>query len=233
MSSSINRSLSATTLAVVCLLFSISATYAAEVGLQIQAAAKTFALKKLAVDDVNIGQLDKRLRLTACRTPLAVFLPKGARSLGKSTVGVQCNDAPGWKIYVPVHLTKFARVVVAKQSLPRDTIIGPADIELFKKDLSQQNYGYFTSVDEVIGMRLRRPIRRDETLSPSNLKPRLLVKRGDIVTILAEIKGLTVRVNGNALTDGHRGDEIRVKNQRSKRILQAEVIGPGTVRVRL
>ena len=60
-----------------------------------------------------------------------------------------------------------------------------------------------------------------------------LVKRGDIVTILAEIKGLTVRVNGNALTDGHRGDEIRVKNQRSKRILQAEVIGPGTVRVRL
>ncbi|MFN2303459.1 MAG: flagellar basal body P-ring formation chaperone FlgA, partial [Anaerolineales bacterium] len=95
------------------------------------------------------------------------------------------------------------------------------------------NYGYFTSVDEVIGMRLRRPIRRDETLSPSNLKPRLLVKRGDIVTILAEIKGLTVRVNGNALTDGHRGDEIRVKNQRSKRILQAEVIGPGTVRVRL
>ncbi len=231
--SGISRRLLAVIVAMTCLFAFVRAAHAVDVGVQIEAAARTFALKNLTVDAVNIGQLDKRLRLVTCQTPLAVFLPRGARRLGKSTFGVQCNDAPGWKIYVPVHLTKFARVVIARQALPRDTIIGPADIMLLKKDLSQQNYGYFTSAEEVIGMQLRRPIRRNETLSPSNLKPRLLVQRGDIVTIIAEVQGLTVRVNGNALTDGYRGEEIRVKNQSTKRIIQAEVIGPGTVRVRL
>ena len=100
-------------------------------------------------------------------------------------------------------------------------------------DLGRLNYGYFKSVDEVIGMQLKHPVKGGESLSPGNLKPRRLVQRGDIVTILAEVQGLTVRVKGNALTDGYRGEAIRVKNQRSKRILQAEVIAPGIVRVRL
>ena len=160
-------------------------------------------------------------------------MPKGARSVGNSTLGVKCNDTPGWKIYVPVHINHFARVVVAKQSLPRGTVIGLADIEMIKKDLSQLNYGHFKAPNEVVGMLLKRPISRGTALSPGNLKPRQMVRRGDIITILAEVQGLTVRVKGSALADGHRGEAIRVKNQRSKRILQAEVIAPGIVKIRL
>ena len=200
---------------------------------QIRQAAQTYALEKLAVDGVKIGPLDTRLRLTACNTALRVFLPRGAQTIGQSTLGVQCDDAPGWKIYVPVRLSQFARIVVAKQSLPKGTVIGPKDIEMIKQDLSQLRYGHFQSAEAVVGMQLKRPVRRGEPLSPGNLTPRLLVQRGDIVTIVARLTGLTVRVKGSALADGYRGQTIRVKNQRSKRIVQAEVIGPGIVRVRL
>lgn len=219
--------------AIIVLFVWTVSTQASETSLQINQAVETYALKTLAADEVKIGNLDKRLRLSACSTPLQVSLPKGARSVGKSTMRVKCSDTPGWKIYVPVHINHFARVVVAKQSLPRGTVIGPADIEMHKKDLSQLNYGHFKAPGEAIGMLLKRPISRGTALSPANLKPRQMVRRGDIITILAEVQGLTVRVKGSALADGYRGEAIRVKNQRSKRILQAEVIAPGIVRIRL
>jgi flagella basal body P-ring formation protein FlgA len=219
--------------AMLCLLFAPLAVQALEASDQIREAVKHYALEKLAVDEIQVGTLDSRLRLETCHNAVRVFLPKGAKRVGQSTLGVKCPDKSGWKIYIPVDLKRFAQVVVSKQALPRGTIIGQQDILLVKQDLSQLNYGYFKSADEVIGMQLKRTVRRGEALSPGNLRPRRLVQRGDIVTIVAEVQGLTVRVKGNALTDGFRGESIRVKNQRSKRILQAEVIAPGIVKVRL
>lgn len=227
------RQLASIAMAILCLLGGTAAARTADPAEQIRSAIKNYAHQSLAADKVQIGHLDKRLRLSPCTSALRVFLPKGALRVGKSTLGVQCNDSHGWKVYIPVELNRFATVVVSKHALPRGTIIGPADIQLRKMDLGRLSYGYFTSVNEVIGMQLKRPLQGGESLSPGNLKPRRMVQRGDIVTILAEVQGLTVRVKGNALADGYRGEAIRVKNQRSKRILQAEVIAPGLVRVRL
>lgn len=227
------RQLLASALAICCLLGGSIKANASETNQQIRLAVENYAIAKLAVDEVKIGHLDKRLRLTSCRSPLTVFLPRGAQRVGNSTFGVQCSDTPGWKIYLPVQLNRFARVAVSKQSLPKGTIIGEADITFQKMDLSQMNYGHFKSIDEVVGMQVKRSIRGGEPLSSVNLSPRRMIKRGDIITILAEVAGLTVRVKGHALSDGFRGEAIRVKNQRSKRILQAEIIAPGIVRVRL
>ena len=227
------RQLTSVCLAIYCLLTGLVEAKSTDPLHQIRLAVKNYAQKTLAVDDVKIGHLDKRLRLSTCSSALRVFVPKGAMQVGKSTMGVQCNDTPGWKIYIPVELNRFALVVVSEQTLPRDTIIGPNDITMRKMDLGQLRNGYFKSVDEVIGMQLKRPLQGGQSLSPANLKPRRMVQRGDIITILAEVQGLTVRVKGHALTDGYRGESIRVENQRSKRILQAEVVAPGIVRVRL
>jgi len=225
--------ITAALLAILLLFAGPAGASASEARVQISQAVKDFALKTLSANEIKIGHLDKRLRLSTCSSPLNVFLPRGAKKVGKSTVGVKCSDTPGWKIYVPVHVNRFDNVVVAKQSLPRGTVIGYADIEITKKDLSQLNYGHFKVSSDVIGMQLKRPIQRGTPLSPNNLKPRQMVRRGDIITILAEVQGLTVRVKGNALADGYRGEAIRVKNQRSKRVVQAEVIAPGIVRIRL
>ncbi|MFO7602551.1 MAG: flagellar basal body P-ring formation chaperone FlgA [Gammaproteobacteria bacterium] len=227
------RQLASAGLAILCLLGGTPLAQAMEPAAQIRQAVHAYALDKLSADEVKLGHLDSRLRLSRCAAPLQVSLPRGAQRVGQSTLEVLCGDAPGWKIYLPVHITRYAHVVVSQQSLPRGTVIGTEDVRLQKQDLSQLNYGYFKSTDEVIGMQLKRHVQRGESLSPGNLKPRRMVQRGDIVTILAEVDGLTVRVKGHALTDGYRGEAIRVKNQRSKRILQAEVIAPGVVQVRL
>ena len=76
----------------------------------IQEAAETYLMN--SVDSghglrlsVKAGHLDSRLRLAACDAPLEAFQPDGGRTLGSTTVGVQCAGSKPWTLYVPVKVS--------------------------------------------------------------------------------------------------------------------------------
>ncbi len=54
--------------------------------------------------DGAVLPVDRRLRLAACRAPLALAW-RGAR---RDTVVVQCPDAGGWRIFVPLRVAAVA-----------------------------------------------------------------------------------------------------------------------------
>ena len=178
----------------------------------------------------HLGNFDKRLRLPFCHD-ISVFKPLHARELGRTTLGVKCNSATRWQIYVPVTIQKFVKVAVANRDYSRGHIMTAQDIKLVEKDISNLHQGYFKVSDDVKGMIARRTIRRDMVLTPGMVKHPRYVKRGDEVTIMAESKNLVIRVKGKAMMDGRKGQKIRVKNLQSKREFQATVVAPGTVRV--
>lgn len=181
----------------------------------------------------KIGKLDPRLRLHKCPQALQAFYPTGARKLGPTTIGVRCLGTSPWQIYVPVQVKAFGPAVISKRALPRGTIIHASDLDIATRELSRAIQGYYTSSKQIEGMELRSSLANGSIIGPKALKPRYLVKRGDIVTILAESNGLHIRVKGMALMDGFRGQSIRIKNVRSKRVLQGEVIASRTVRIKL
>lgn len=180
-----------------------------------------------------IGQLDPRLRLKKCPRPLEAFYPTGTRKLGPTTLGVRCLGPAPWQIFVSVQVKAFGPAVVSKHALPRGTILQKSDLTLAKRELSGALQGYYTAISEIEGMQLRYSLAEGYIIGPKSLKPHHLVKQGDIVTILAETQGLLIRVKGKALMNGFRGQSIRVKNTRSNRVLQGEVIASQTVRVKL
>ena len=182
---------------------------------------------------VEIGHLDPRLRLTRCRQPLVVARLPGAREVGRSSLQIRCPDRAGWKIHIGVLIRRFDTVLVARHSLPRGTLLGAEDVMAVRRDVSGLNSGYFRSVDEIRRMVARRSLRKGRVLTPSVVTPPKLVKRGQLVTILARTGNLTIRVRGKALDDGRRGDTVRVRNTRSRRKLQATVVDIGTVQVNL
>jgi flagella basal body P-ring formation protein FlgA len=57
----------------------------------------------------------------------------------------------------------------------------------------------------------------------------LVIKRGDTVSMEANIGGITVKTSGTAISDGRIGQQIRVKNNQSARVINAKVIGSGQV----
>ena len=221
--------------AVLMFLLGLSTLQAAETTAneQIHNAVRHFMQQEFSDDSYrfDVGYIDKRLKLKACDIPLQVYLPASSRQLGYTTVGVRCNGEKLWKIHVPVTIKQFAQVLVAARTLPRGKSLQPGDVRLARRELSRLTSGYFSNLSAVNDMELKRTVRRDSVLTPSNVMIPKLVKRGDSITILAKSGHLTIHVKGKALMHGRKGDKIRVKNVRSKREVQAVVVGPGLVKV--
>ena len=226
-------------LAILCLFHSSNA-FGADSEIQplsdIQQSIEQFVLRSLPKNfriDTQVGKLDPRLRLGRCEQPLESFYPVSARKMGPTTIGVRCLSSSPWQIYVPVQIRVFGPAVVSKHALLRGSVIEARDLTISTRELSNALNGYYASIEEVAGMELRFNLAGGTIIGPRSLKPQFLVKRGDIITILAETNGLQIRVKGTALMDGFKGQSIRIKNTRSDRELQGEVVASRTVKIDL
>jgi len=182
--------------------------------------------------ELKFGKLDRRLRLAKCKQALRVFLPSNREAVGSISIGVRCNE-PTWKVHIPVKVKAYTQVLIATRPIAKNSIIDRADLQFIRQDVSRYSAGVFTKTEHLVGMVAKRSIRHDAVITPRMVKPKRLVNRGDIISIIAEANGLTIRTTGKALMDGHQGQIIQVKNNRSGRQISAEVIGRSTVRVRM
>jgi len=80
-----------------------------------------------------------------------------------------------------------------------------------------------------LGNRTTRMIYPNTVLQSSMIALPPLVKRGDIVKIVANSGPMTISVTGMVKQQGRKGEMVRVVNTDSKRIVTARVIGPGSV----
>jgi flagellar basal body P-ring formation protein FlgA len=87
------------------------------------------------------------------------------------------------------------------------------------------------SVDQVVGMQLRRPVAAGQPLRLADLTRPPLVQRGATIQIELSSGGLSVTGQAVALDAGAEGEKVRVQNMTSHAFLFARVIGPGRVRV--
>ena len=176
--------------------------------------------------DVKLGYLDNRLNLAACQQPLEAFFPHHKQQIGRTSIGVRCNDINGWKVFIPANIRAYATVYTAAKPLPRGTIISEQDIKLVKREVSIYRNGVFTSQEGLVGTIVKRPIAQQSVITPGMLKPRHLVKRGDAITILAENNGLVIRVQGEAMGNGQFGQTIEVKNALTRKRGRMSAFGP-------
>jgi flagella basal body P-ring formation protein FlgA len=201
----------------------------------IRAAAEQHVLDR--IDDlqgrveVKVGSLDSRLRLAECDLALETYDSPNALSGGRGVVGVRCEGSNPWKLYVPVRIAVFDEVVVTRRSVVRGETLQADDLTLSEMDTSRLRKAYFTRIDDAIGLLSKRSIASGSVVHAGLLKRANLVKRGSKVEIIANFDGLDVRMRGEALADGGRGDRIRVKNLSSGRVVTGTVSGSGVVHV--
>lgn len=165
--------------------------------------------------------------LAECPAPLAL----SAKDAGQLTsrISVQVNCPGGWSIYVPIDLAIYRPVVIALKPLAPGSTIDESDVQLAEIDITQLLGQYLTSLDEAVGMSAKRSIMQGRPLISQQLVPPLLIHRGDSVVINAASGGISVKSTGTALTDGRRGEQIRIKNQGSARVINARVTSRGEV----
>jgi len=189
------------------------------------------ALKGVADKKININPLNKNLNLTKCTQPLESFVTPGVKLSGRTTVGVRCNGHKPWKIYITTDISIFDDVVIADEYILRGSRVSSTQLRTEKRNVSTLNRGYFNRLEDVAGKIARTPISKEQVITIPSLASPKLVQRGKNVTILAKSDTVTVKMNGHAMSDGRLGELIKVKNLRSQRIIEAEVIDNNLVRV--
>ncbi len=136
------------------------------------------------------------------------------------------------RILAMANISVLTEVVVARKSLRRHGRIEEDDIELREKDLSRTRSKVITDPDEVLGKRAKRSIAAGTILRQDLIEYPPLVKRGDIVLVVAESAGLRITALGVVdQREGRRGEKIRVENLDSKKNIYARVLDSKTVEV--
>ncbi len=183
--------------------------------------------------EIQVNQLDPRLRMPMCDKELTATLESPAQPIGRVTVKVRCEGTSPWTVFVPAQVKLFRDVVVVTRPLKRTGIIGFEDVALRERDISLINQGYLTSVDQAIGQKLTRPMVTDQVITLVHLEQAEVIRKGDQVVISASSGALTVKMPGEALSNGGMSEQIRVKNLNSNRVIKAQVTAPGQVEVAL
>ncbi len=180
--------------------------------------------------EVSVTSLNQQVLQPRCQRPLQVETTPGTRLIGHTTLVVSCSQ-PSWRIHVAAHVDGSINVLRARYPISRGSLITPDALEYVSRKYSQLHYGYYESTRGLANMQAKRNIKTGQILTPGLLKAQKLVLRGQHITIVAENGRLNLRAKGKALMDGEKGQTIRVQNLKSKKLIYAEVVAAGLVRV--
>jgi flagella basal body P-ring formation protein FlgA len=182
-------------------------------------------IKRIAID----GDID----LPAGDVTYEFIAPGKWEGWGRTVLGlvIRVDDRLVRNMSVPVEVEALADMVVALHPLQRGMIVDEGDVSLQKKDMATVPGKVCFALTDVLGKRVRVPIRANTPVRTDYLERIPLVKSGQVVTIIAENGALRVTATGTARGTGAEGDLVMVQNMNSKKILQGRVVDQGTVAV--
>lgn len=135
------------------------------------------------------------------------------------------------KAFAAVVVESIVDAVVARHMLKRSRLITEADVMLKPLDRSRLPRNFVSDLQEVLGKRTKRRIPAGTVLRPDLVDLPCLIRRRDVVTIIARANGLEISTLGEARQRGRLGDRIRVVNLDSKKNVYGRVMDKNTVAV--
>jgi len=152
---------------------------------------------------------------------------------GDGVCAVEIETSPGKRrtVQVPFRVFTKRELYVLKRAGQKGDTIGMQDVLVRETYMNGKGLGYPASMEDVVGKVLKRDVPASTLVTDQILEDRVVVKRGDMVTIIAESNKLIVRAKGRTVDKGRTGDTIRVKNIASGKEVTAKVVNSSSVKV--
>lgn len=202
---------------------------------------------------VEIVPLDPRVNVLECPQPLLIDLPFASRE----SVRVRCAQ-PAWQIYLRVQTaapvtpapaaTQAAQAaqaakaaqaaapvnrttVVTRHLIQRGTQLQPAMLEEVSRPTQGLDPQAVSSLQDLIYGEAARDLPAGQVVRSSDIRRAVLVKQGQSALMsVGQDKGFQITVRVEAMQDGRMGEQIRLKNTESGRLLTGTVTGPNAVK---
>lgn len=133
-------------------------------------------------------------------------------------------DGPA-RFYIDAEVTAPRKIVVAVRSLSRGVTVRAGDVELCSATSFQAAEDGFHAIEQVLGRETTRAIPAGKPLGAETLRVPLLVRRGDVVTVIARSAGIRIRTTARARDDGSLDDLVAVESLAGRQRYFARVTG--------
>jgi flagella basal body P-ring formation protein FlgA len=125
----------------------------------------------------------------------------------------------------------YLEVPVATKTMAIGTILTESEVTTIRSPASKVSPGYTTSLSEIIGMQVKRPIASGHMIRQSDIVKPQVVRQGDGVEMVYSSGNIKLRTNGIASGSGAIGDTIRVKNESTGTIVSGVIKSKNLVEV--
>jgi flagella basal body P-ring formation protein FlgA len=128
-------------------------------------------------------------------------------------------------------VTATRKALAINQTLPRGSHLTPAMLSWVESPATNWAGHLLGDMAAAQGAELTRDMRPGQVLSKNDIRPSVMVKKGQLVTIhIGEPGKMNISAQLQALQDGRMGETINLKNPESGRLLSGVVTGLNVVR---
>lgn len=143
------------------------------------------------------------------------------------------NDPSAPRTAVKGRIYDLVALPVPQHHVHPGEVIRARDIGWRNVRTNQATYNTINSLEELVGQSARRPLIAGRLIKRTDVMPRRLVAKGDFVTVHFRSKTMSLSYRGLAMEHGARNDVIRIRNPRSKKIIEGKVVGPNVATIQL
>lgn len=163
-----------------------------------------------------------------------------ARQLGPARSGAQvpfeliAKQAEGESLRhtVSAEIAEWREVPVANRALGRGSLIGPDDIVMARLNIAALPKDALPDMSRIVGLELKREVGEGTAFKAADLAIPPVIQAGAKVTMRYRTDLFEATATGVALESGIAGQEIKVRNEHSKKVVIGTVIEPGLVGVK-
>jgi flagella basal body P-ring formation protein FlgA len=142
------------------------------------------------------------------------------------------NESLGlWQM--PLAARVWRDVWVAHSQLHRGEVFGNADCVRERRDLLTIREAYVGGDTDPSELELAQGVSPGTTILIHHLRPRTLVRRGQVAEAVLHDGGMAISLKVEVLEDGALGQQVRVRNVQSNREFRGKVEDEGTISVSL
>ena len=148
----------------------------------------------------------------------------------RTTYTLSCTD-PVWKSFIPVSQKILIEAYKASTPIDRKQVIDDNNSVLTKVDITQLRGQVYTADNPPFGLVASRNININTFITNQITELAILIKKGQRLLIHAQSGTINVNMSGEAMEDGVLGQQIRVKNISSGRIVYGKVVSTNEILV--
>ncbi len=190
--------------------------------------------KKLGSRKFEVELSNKRLKINVPEKSFSEIEVSNLNyNAGKQTFNavISINSIKDYKKEIKGRLHHVMAVPVLINPLRRGDIISSSDIDYIDMRTSDITASTLVNKNKLIGQTPRRGIAAMRPITESDIKPPMLIKKGELVVMNLNTNGLSLTSQGRAVQNGVEGDIIKIENSDSGQIITAIVTGRRTVSV--